>query len=532
VSAFTGTGILIRFILRRDRLRLPIWIIGIVGFFVFIAASFPTLYPTEQERQGRARLMENPAALAFRGPGHGLDDYTYGAILSHEMMGFATIAVALMSIFLVVRHTRSEEERGRLELIRAAVVGRHAAPAAALAVVIGANVLIAALFTLLLPVIPGDYSVAGSIAFGLALSSVGIVFAGVAAVTSQLSEYGRGASSMAGLVLGVTFLLRAIGDVQENVLSWLSPIGWAQATRAFVDERWWPLLLSGVLTIALFRMAFALIDRRDVASGIMSQKPGRANASGFIQHPIGFALRQQRGSLIGWIIGLTVVGVGFGALAADVEEFIADNPQLEDYLAIAEGVTLLESFLGLLILVMSFLATGFAIQATLRARTEETEGRVEPLLATALARPRWMGSYLLVAMFGSALILLAGAGSLGATAAINQRDSGLLVASLGAALAYVPVLWLLIGLAALLFGFLPRAIALPWLLLIYGIFVGIFGELVQIPDWMFDLSPYEHVPELPGGELTLLPIAITMVLAALLIIVGLVGFRRRDLHSV
>jgi ABC-2 type transport system permease protein len=73
--------------------------------------------------------------------------------------------------------------------------------------------------------------------------------------------------------------------------------------------------------------------------------------------------------------------------------------------------------------------------------------------------------------------------------------------------------------------------ALPWLVVIYGFFVGLFGEMVQLPGWMFNLSPYEHVPELPGGDVRVLPIVILVVLAAGLIIAGLTGFRRRDLGS-
>jgi ABC-2 type transport system permease protein len=530
MTSFTGTRTLIRFILRRDRLRLPIWILGVVGFFTLMAASFPSIYPTEQERQARAALMENPTAMAFRGPGHGFEDYTYGAILAHELMGYASIAVALMSIFLVVRHTRAEEESGRLELIRSSVVGRYAAPVAALTVVIGANIAIVALFTFILPVLSGDYSFTGSLAFGLSVGSVGIVFAGVGAVTAQLTEYGRGASSMGVLFLGVVYLLRAIGDVQENLLSWLSPVGWAQATRAYVDERWWPLMISVVFLILVLTVVFVLINRRDVAAGILPQKPGPANASAFISHPFGFALRQQRGGIIGWSVGLLVVGVAFGSLIGDVEVFIDDNPQLEEYLATIGGASLVDGFLGLLVMVMAFMSTGFAVQSAMRVRSEESEGRAEPLLSTALSRQRWLGSYLIVALLGSALILLAGAGAVGLVAAIDQADPGLLYGTLGAGLAYVPAIWLVVGLVAVLFGMLPKALAVPWLMLIYSSFIGLFGDMLQVPGWMSALSPFEYVPDLPGGEFQVFPVTVLALLGVGLLLAGLYGFRRRDLE--
>ncbi len=529
MTSFTGTWTLIRFILRRDRIRLPIWILSIAGFFTLVAASFPSIYPTERERQARATLMENPTAMAFRGPGHGLDDYTYGAILAHELMGFGMIAAALMSIFLIVRHTRVEEESGRLELVRSSIVGRYASPASALTVVLCANLAVSGLFVLLLPVMPGDYSLAGSLAFGLAVGGSGFVFAVIATVTAQLSEYGRGASSMAVLILGATYLLRAIGDVQENALSWLSPFGWGQASRAFVDERWFPLVIPVVIAGVLLTASALLINRRDVAAGLLPQKPGPANASDALLRPLGFALRLQRGGIIGWTIGLGVVGVAFGALIGDVEAFLDDNPQLEDFLA-ASGGSLVDAFLGLLVMVMAFMAAGFAVASALRPRGEEFEGRAEPVLSTALSRSGWLSSYLIVSLLGSAVILLAGAGALGVVAAADQRDLGLLVGALGAALAYIPAVWLLVGLVALLFGYGPRLLAIPWIVLVYGVFIGLFGDMLEVPGWAKAVSPFDHVPELPGGSVEPWSIAIMLAIGMLLIGLGLYSFRHRDLE--
>jgi ABC-2 type transport system permease protein len=530
MAAVTGTWTLIRLSLRRDRLRLPVWILGIVGFFSLVAASFPNIYPSEQERQARATLMENPTALAFRGPGYGFEDYTYGAMLAHELVGYAAIAAALMSIFLIVRHTRTEEETGRQELVRSSIVGRYAAPVSALSVVIGANLAIALLFALVLPVLPGDYSPAGSLAFGLGIGATGIVFAGVASLTSQLTADGRGASSMAILCLGATYLLRAIGDVQENALVWLSPIGWAQATRAFVDERWWPLLLPTGAMVLVLGLIGMLINRRDLGAGLLPQRPGPDRASSLTTTPFGFAFRQLRGGIIGWSIGLAVLGVAFGSLIGDVGTFIDDNPQLEDFLTTGANGSMVDAFLGLVILVMAFMATGFAVSAVTRARAEESEGRAESLLSTALARPRWLGSYLLVSMLGSGIILLTGAAVLGVTAAVDQGDGGILVRTLWAGLAHMPAIWLVAGLGVTTFGLLPRLLVLPWLMLIYGIFAGLFGDMVQLPSWALNLSPYEHIPNLPGGEVAAIPLVALCLVAAGLFVSGLMGFWRRDLE--
>ncbi len=529
MSSTTGTWTLIRFILRRDRIRIPIWIAGIVGFFLLVAASFPTIYPTEQERQARAQLMENPTAMAFRGPGYGLDDYTYGAMLAHELMGYAAIAAALMSIFLVIRHTRTEEETGRQELVRASVVGRYASPVAALTVVVAVNLLIAGLFAGLLPVIPGDYSVHGALAFGLGLAAVGIVFAGIGAVTSQLSEFGRGASGMAVLALGAFYLVRAVGDVQDNVLRWFSPFGWAQATRPFVDERWWPLFIALGVAVLVIGAAFLLINRRDVGAGIYPEKPGPATAGARLTNPVGFALNQQRGGLIGWTAGVAIIGFAFGSLIGDIEAFVEDNPQLEEFMGTGEA-TLMDGFLGLVVMVMAFMATGFAVGSAMRPRSQETDGLAEPMLTTGLPRQRWLGGYLLVSMLGSAVILLAGSAALGAVAALDQDDLSLFTGSLGAGLAYLPAIWLIVGLVAALFGALPRLLVIPWIVLIFGVFIGLFGDMLEVPGWAQAISPFDHVPELPGGSVELWPIAALASIAMLLVALGQYAFRLRDLE--
>lgn len=54
-NALAGTGILLRFILRRERIRIPAWVAGIALVQVGGAAAYPDIYPTEADRQNQAR---------------------------------------------------------------------------------------------------------------------------------------------------------------------------------------------------------------------------------------------------------------------------------------------------------------------------------------------------------------------------------------------------------------------------------------------------------------------------------------------
>jgi ABC-2 type transport system permease protein len=526
-GVLTGTGTLIRFILRRDRVRIPVWIGSIVLLVLASVQEYPTLYATAADRQARAEVMENPAAVALSGPGYGLDNYTYGAMTANELLGFVALAVALMSILLVVRHTRTEEETGRTELIRAAVVGRHAATTATLIVVGAVNLLIGLLFTIGLPAALDELSVTGSFCFGMSVASVGLVFTAVAALAVQVTEHARGAAGLAGAALGVAFLLRAAGDMGNGTLSWLSPLGWATRTRAYVDERFWPLLLSVGLMAVLVVVAFVLSGRRDVGSGLVPPRLGRPAATAALRGPLGLAMRLQRANLVGWAVGIMIFGLVYGSLVGDVEEFVSENSELEDFLATTGGASAIDSFAAMMMTFLALLATGFAVQSVLRARGEETSGRAEPILSAAVRRDQWAGSHLVIALAGSGALVLLGAACLGTVGSIVLDDGSFVTDLLGAAVANIPGVWVVVGIAVALLGLVPRALPVVWAVLAYAVTVWMLGGFLQFPDWVYDLSPFGYV-EMPAQDLTIAP-AVLGLLAAGLIAAGLVGIRRRDL---
>lgn len=531
MAALAGTGTLVRFTLRRDRVRIPVWLGAITLFVLPSVAVLPGIYATQADRQARAELMRNPMAVVFTGPGYGLDDYTFGAMTANEMFTFTAIVVALMSVLLVVRHTRTEEETGRAELVRSVVVGSHAATTAALIVVCGVNVVLGGLLAVGMPVALDELSMTGSLAFGAGMAAVGIVFTAIGAVAAQVSAHTRGAIGIGAAALGVLYALRVAGDLGDGTLSWLSPFHWALATRAYVDERWWPLLLPVGLTAVLVVATIALSTRRDVGAGLVAPRPGRATASAALRSPLGLALRLQRASLAAWGVALFAFGLGYGTLSSEVSDFVAENEALADFISATGDASVTEAFFATFILLTAMLVAGFAIQSALRARGEESAGRAEPLLATAVSRSRWAAGHLIIAMVGAAAILALTGLGFGITGAIATGDAALLPRLTGAAVVHVPALWLVVGLVAALFGLLPRAVALVWAVLGCGVAVGMFGGLLQLPGWTHQLSPFGHTPQLPAEDLAIAPLLVLTVIAAALLAVGLAGLRHRDIFG-
>ncbi len=129
-GALHGVGELFRLAVRRDRRLLPIWIYVLVIIAVSGGYAVKLVYQSAASRASLAATVHHDAALLFiYGQLHG---DSFGAVLSWRYLAYAALAAALMSVFLVIRHTRADEEAGRLELIGSTVVGRPAALVAAL----------------------------------------------------------------------------------------------------------------------------------------------------------------------------------------------------------------------------------------------------------------------------------------------------------------------------------------------------------------------------------------------------------------
>lgn len=530
-DAFAGTGTLFRFNLRRDRVRLPVWVLAVAFAAIATAVNIEQLYPDAADRASAAQTMDSPTTLAMVGPGHYLDDYNLGSMFAHQMSGLMAIVVALMNVLAVVRHTRAEEETGRAELVRSAAVGRHAPLTAALGVAVLASLALGALLALLLAALGMDgMGLRGSLLFGAGQALTGVVFAAVAAVTVQFTPHSRAASGLALGVLGLGYALRAAGDVGSGKLSWISPLGWVQRTYPYVDNDWWPLLLSGVVALALGVAGYALSSRRDLGAGLRPPRPGDATASPWLATPLGSALRLHVGLLLGFAAALLLLGLMYGSILGDVHDMLGDVAQMREAMERIGG-TMEESFAAMMLTILAVIAAVYGVMAALRPRTEETAGRAEPLLATALSRDHWMGSHMVVAVFGGTVMLLMTGLGFGAAGALATSDGSLLWKIVGAALAYAPALWVTVGFTALLFGWLPKAVAVAWIMPIYAFIVRYLGDILKFPDWMDNLSPFGHVPRLPAEDVEWLPLALLTLLAAALIAAGAAGFRRRDLES-
>ncbi|GAA0513166.1 exporter of polyketide antibiotics [Paractinoplanes deccanensis] len=519
----TGTGRLVRLLLRRDRVVLPLWVIVLALVPAGYVASFEGLFPTLQDRIEYASVSaSNAGFVALYGL---LKGSSLGELVAWRA-GFLPVLAGLFAALTVIRHTRADEEAGRTELVAAGAVGRHAQLAAALITTCVASLVLGALLTAAM--IAQDMPAEGSLAFGAEMALSGCAFAAVGAVAAQLTPSARSARTIAVVALGAAYALRLAGDISAlgdgavSWLSWLSPIGWVQHIFPYGANDWWPALLTLVFVLAVGAVAAVLLARRDFGAGLFPARLGPATSP--MATPPALAWRLHRGPLLGWTVGFALLGLIFGGVGGSVVDLIEDNDGLGDIFARLGGTTsLVDNYFAGIAGLVGLIASCYAVQAALRLRDEEQSGHAEPLLATAVSRPAWAASHLLFALLGPAVALLAE----GLTAGLTYTD-GDLGAILASTLIQLPAVWVLAAVAFLLFGLAPRLSAAAWGAPALCLLILLVGQTLQLDQWLLDLSPFTHIPHLPGGTVAATPLVALVAVAAVLTAAGLTGFRRRN----
>lgn len=530
-SIFSNTGKLSRFILRLDRIRAPLWIIGLALFSLIVPPAYDSLYPTQEDRDTMVETMANPAMTAMMGTGD-LENYTIGAMTAHQMLVMTAVLAGLMAILLVTKHTRADEEDGRIEMIRSLPVGRLSYLNATLLVTSGTFI------TLALVTGFGLYGLGiesldleGSLLYGAVLGGTGLVFTGITAIFAQISESSRGTIGWSIAILLFAYLFRAVTDISNEALSWLSPIGWASKAEVYSSNNWGPIVLMVGVSIILFIIANYLNSIRDLEQGFIAAKPGRSFASRFLQSPIGLAFRLQRTGFISWAIGMFVLGASYGSIFGDLESFFEGNEMYMQMLQLSEGSSIAEQFIPTLMIVISLIATVPAVMAMNKLRGEEKKNRLDHLLGRAVSRYKLIGSYVVIAIVnGFVMISLSAIGLWSAATSVMEEgfDFGMIY---GAAIVFYPAMLVMIGIVALLNGLLPRLTYFIWIYFIYSFFVLYLGNLMQFPEWIGKLSPFGYVPKVPIEDATFMPMFLLTVLAIVLMAISFVCFRRRDIEN-
>jgi len=527
-ETFKNSMKLTRFTLYKERIFIIAWI----GLLLLVAGVMLIAFEnqfTSEELQGLLIMKDNPAHIALQGPFFAIDTFQVVNFFAAELHLFTLIAVAIFNIFLVVKNTRGDEEKGRYEVLRSLPIGRLSAFHAVMATAVIVNILLAASHGALLSVLTiSGMTTAGAFTYGASLGATGILFAALSALISQFSHSTRTVTGYAFFVLIASYLLRAVGDVASEPLALISPLGLPLRAEAFVSNHPWPFFVMLVLAFILFGIAYFLNARRDIGQGLLPEKQGRAYASNFLRTPLGLAWRQNRNTLFSWAIVLFGFGAALGGILRDAEHFAGENGAFQVLIPASADFSAVELF-------TMFLNVGFAIVCiapvlvlVFKVLREEKEGRAELILSTAISRFHYLTSYIALAFIASLLMPFVTTMGLWAVSSLMMETPLALGSLIHSMMVYVPALWAMLGLSIFFVGVFPKVAVLCWAYFTYIFMLGFFGELLNMPRWAMMLSPFYHVPQLPLEDMRILPLLALTAMALVLTVCGLAFYRRRD----
>ncbi|CAJ1224780.1 ABC transporter permease [Lactiplantibacillus xiangfangensis] len=531
---FQRTGLLIRFNLKRDWVKLVLWIVIMASLLTAVAAKFDTIYSDQTAINEIIKTLKTPAMVSLFGAFTAQHPYTTAKVFATEMVVFMALFMVIMNIMIGVAATRGDEDDGLLELIRAHAVGRGAPLLAGAVELTLLNGLIGLLFSLGLQVagMPGA-DTTGNWLIGLALAALGWAFGMLTLVVAQLANNASGATMLSYAILGVMYVVRMSTDVSHPKLTWWIPFGWIEKISAYQANHWLPVIAYVLFGLVCLVLALGLSLQRDLGAGLITVRQGRQRASRWLRGPVSLLWRQSRGVIIAWIIGNLILGVAYGSVFNTIGDLAKSNPMIKQLLgatALASANRLIvKNFIAILAVVMVIVALIAAVQLMLKLVSDENKGYLHQISATATSRWHVWASYTGWAMLTSIVVLFAGLGGMYLMGAADMKDPISWLTYWHVFLAYVPAMLVMIAFASLLTGWLPKWRYLAWAWVAYAFFSLYLGNLIDLPKWAKHLTPLGFVNKVPLKAVVWSTNWWCLALTVLILVVAAIGYRRRDL---
>ena len=535
-GALTRMGSVLKLTLRLDRVWLPGWALACVVFIVCFIPLLPALVDSEEMLTILKETMSSPAVVALCGMIYG-EEYTFGVMYTQMMFVWSALVVVLMNIFLVDRHTRKDEESGRLELISALPVGR-AAPLASLAlIVVAVNVIVALLISVCMVSFNLEsIDLAGSLVYGAGVGGIGLIFGALTMLFAQITSTSKSTLGFSFAVLGISYLLRAVGDMgadpATSPLGFISPFGLGERTYPFYENLWWPIAVMVGVAIVLATLAFMLNVRRNQGSGLLPARRGKAHARRLLTNQFALSFRLMRSTIIAWAVILFFLALSYGSVFNDLASFYEESPLIQAFFG-ASGAeeNLLEISIGTLIAMMSIISVAPVVIIVNHLRVEERSKRLELVYSTASSKLFSLLGYAGIAAIVALLFQLLTAFGMWAGAAATMSDPIAMDVFLKAALNILPPILVFEGLAVLLIGCAPRLIPLVWGYLAYAFYVEYLGGAFDLPEAFVKLSPFGIVSRYPSEAFDPVPFVALLAVFVAMSAAGLAFYRARDMKT-
>ncbi|AKP67978.1 ABC transporter permease [Companilactobacillus ginsenosidimutans] len=532
---FARTGFLTRLSLRKDWLKLVIWLVAMGGLFAAVAAKFTSLYGTKASIASIVSTLKSPAMTSLFGK-MPAGPYTTADIFAAEMTVFMAIMAAIMNYSIVIKNTRGDEDSGILEMIRSHAVGKISNLTATLIEVVILNLGIGLFYSLgLIAANLDGTDINGDFLLGIGLGFSGLMFASIAAFVAQLVDNSRSASILAYLIFGIMYIARMMTDVSNPKITWWVPFGWVEKFSTYKNNDWTPVWLMLAFSIIVAILAMIINQKRDMGAGVIATRAGRARASVFLNGPLGLFWRLHRTTIIVWAIGMMILGFTYGSIFNSIGDILKTNPTIGTLLgpnAVHEAnILIIKEFTSVLMIVFGVLSTIPGVQLINYLKTGESKGFLEMIHAKPVGRARLFTDTLTLALFTTYLVLFMTLWGLQLGGVYSMTHPIGLHIFMRGFYGYISPMLIMLGISAALIGWTPKLANLGYGYLIVALFIQYFGKLIKLPEWWSKLTPFGYVPKVPVHTLDPGTFWWQIAIGVVLIAIGYIGYINRDING-
>jgi ABC-2 type transport system permease protein len=506
------------------------WMAGIVT--LSSVYGYRVAYPNYPDRLRLSTSFSHDAGIAaVFGPARALD--TVAGFTAFRTLGVIPIIVAIWAMLSATRGLRGEEESGRWEILIAAPITKRRATLATIRGLYGSLVItlvVSSLFITLTSLLSHDFTVRAGLFFAVTLIATAFLFTSVGALASQIASTRRLAATQAGLILGISFLLRAVADSSPNLswLHWLSPLGWITESAPLTHTRWLGLGLTLLTTIVLTGLTVILSSRRDLGASLISERMLDRDGTK-ISGTIGLWLKLQRAIVAGWMAGFFLMSFAFGLVAHGATTAFGSSSGFQKTFINLGISKMSELFFGVIFLMLTAALMFASVSQVSALREQEAEGYLDHILVAPVSRTSTLASR--IGVSAVSIIAIALCAGLGAFTG-SSLSSGTLSFkdALLAAMNMVPSALLLFGFTIAVFGFAPRAATVvAQSLLAWSFLLELIGSSLRLNHWLLDTSFLHHMAFSPAADPRWAQNALVAGIGLILIAIGITAFNRRDI---
>lgn len=529
------TSYLLRANLKQNLVKHMIWLVLLGGIFAAIAINYPSLFKTQKDIDAIVETLKTPAMVSLFGEFFATKPYTTANAFVSEMLVFIGMFMVFMNISLAISNTRAEEDKGLMEMVRSRSVGRLAPIYATMLELLLINGLLGIVYTgsLIVADLRGA-SMQGNFLMGVSIASMGIMFGFISLLLAQLANNSRSANFMSYGVYGFFYIIRMVTDVTDPDWTWLSPVGWIQKTAVYTYDRWLPVILMLSLGIVCLLLSIRIVQTRDIDSGLLAARKGKAYAGKLLSSPLGLVLSIERNSILGWLVGGFVLGAAYGSVFRTIGDIIGTNSTYRKILGVSQineaNRELILNFLNMLGIFFVAIAAISGLMIIFRLKSDEKKRYLEILHSKSISKTRLALSYFGVGTIVSLLVFtvtLAGSFFIG-NATLEQPIA--LTYFWESLAGFLPATLFFVGIGIFFTGMFPKLNNALWIYLAASILVKMFGPLLNLSDEAANISPLGWIGKVPAetAEPSLVFILIGVFL--ILMILGIVGYNKRDLE--